>query len=102
MEEAASERRSPRRGQRRAAEVVGAAAIHRARARAQQAGTRVRGSSARGFFYFYIFYFCFLQKYIFDFKIYRNILRPPGSRAVGTWPPGSGAAGAFVQKLLLK
>jgi hypothetical protein len=47
VEEAASERRSPRRGQRRAAEVVGAAAIHRARARAQQAGTRVRGSAAQ-------------------------------------------------------
>ena len=36
-----------RRGQRLAAEVVGAAAIHRARARAQQAGTRVRGSAAQ-------------------------------------------------------
>ena len=27
------------------------------------------------FFYFYIFYFRFLQKYIFDLEIYRNIPR---------------------------
>ena len=38
------------------------------------------------FFYFYIFYFRFLQKYIFDLEIYRNIPRPPGS----------GVAGAFL------
>ena len=29
------------------------------------------------FFYFFIFYFHFLQKYIIVFKIYRNIPRPP-------------------------
>jgi hypothetical protein len=34
------------------------------------------------FFIFYIFYFRFLQKYIFVFEIYRNIPRPaaPGGR----------------------
>jgi len=40
------------------------------------------------FFYFYIFYFRFLQKYIFDLEIYSNIPRPPGN----------GAAGAFLKK----
>ena len=35
----------------------------------------------RGFFIFFYFYFCFLQKYIFDLKIYRNIPRPPRCRA---------------------
>ena len=49
-------------------------------------------------FYFYIFHFRFLQKYIFIFEIYRNIPRPPRCRAAGTWPPGSGAAGAFLKK----
>ena len=52
----------------------------------------------RRFFYFYIFYFRFLQKYIFVFEIYRNIPRPPRCRAVGTWSPRCGAAGAFLQK----
>jgi hypothetical protein len=32
------------------------------------------------FFIFFIFYFCFLQKYIFDLEIYRNI---PGRSAAG-------------------
>ena len=49
-------------------------------------------------FNFYIFYFHFLQKYIFDMEIYRNIPRPPGCRAAGTWPPGCRAAGANLQK----
>ena len=40
-------------------------------------------------FYFYIFYFRFLQKYIFDLKIYMNIPRPPRCRA----------AGAFLKKI---
>ena len=31
-------------------------------------------------------------------EIYRNIPRPPRCRAAGTWPPGSGAAGAFLKK----
>ena len=53
-------------------------------------------------FYFFIFRFCFLQKYIFIFEIYRNILRPPRCRAAGTWSPRCGAAKAFVQKLLRK
>ena len=35
------------------------------------------------FFNFYIFYFHFLQKYIFDMEIYRNIPRPPRCRAAG-------------------
>jgi len=35
------------------------------------------------FFYFYIFYFCFFQKYIFEFELYRNIPRPPCCRAAG-------------------
>ena len=52
------------------------------------------------FFYFFIFYFRFLQKYIFDLEICRNIPRPSGCRAAGTWPPGSGAAGAFLEKNL--
>ena len=34
-----------------------------------------RSSAARWFFYF--FYFRFLQKYIFDLQIYKNIPRPP-------------------------
>ena len=51
-----------------------------------------------GFLFFY-FYFRFLQKYIFDLEIYRNIPRPPRCRAAGTWPPGSGAAGAFLKKI---
>ena len=53
-------------------------------------------------FYFYILYFRFLQKYIFVFEIYMNIPRPPRCRAAGTWPPGSGAAGAYLQKKLTK
>ena len=53
----------------------------------------------RRFFYFFIFYFRFLQKYIFDLEIYRNIPRPPRCRTAGTWPPGSGAAGAFLEKI---
>ena len=47
---------------------------------------------------FFIFYFCFLQKYIFKLGIYRNIPRPPCCRAAGTWPPGCRAAGANLQK----
>ena len=46
----------------------------------------------RGFFIFFIFYFCFLQKYIFIFEIYRNIPRPPSCRA----------AGIYLQKLSRK
>jgi len=37
------------------------------------------------FFYFFIFQFRYLQKYIFIFEIYRNIPRPPCCRAAGTW-----------------
>ena len=48
-------------------------------------------------FYFYILYFRFLQKYIFVFEIYMNIPRPPRCQAAGTWPPGSRAAGAYLQ-----
>ena len=48
---------------------------------------------------FFIFYFHFLQKYIFVFEIYRNIPRPPRRRAAGTWSPRCGAAGAFLQKI---
>ena len=53
-------------------------------------------------FYFYIFYFRFLQKYIFDLENYRNIPRPPRCRAAGTWPPGNRAAGAYLKKNLQK
>ena len=49
-------------------------------------------------FYFYIFYFRFLQKYIFVFEIYRNIPRPPHCRAAGTWSPCCEATGVFLQK----
>ena len=48
---------------------------------------------------FFIFYFHFLQKYIFVFEIYMNIPRLPRCGAAGTWLPGSGAAGAFVKKI---
>ena len=47
------------------------------------------GCRSTAVFYFYIFYFCFLQKYIFDLEIYRNIPRPPRCRA----------AGAFLKKI---
>jgi len=56
---------------------------------------KLKALGGRGFF---IFYFYFLQKYIFDLEIYRNIPRLPGSGAAGTWPPGSWAAGANLQK----
>ena len=49
-------------------------------------------SASSGFFYFFIFHFRFLQKYIFIFKIYRNISRPPHC----------GVAGAFLQKFSRK
>ena len=49
-------------------------------------------------FYFYIFYFRILQKYIFVFEIYMNIPRPPRCRAAGTWPAGSRTAGAYLKK----
>ena len=52
------------------------------------------------FLFFFIFYFRFLQKYIFVFKIYRNIPRPPRCRAAGTCSPRCGAAGVFLQKFL--
>ena len=48
---------------------------------------------------FLFFIFVFYKKYIFDLEIYRNIPRPPRCRAAGTWPPGSGAAGAFLKKI---
>ena len=51
-----------------------------------------------GFFIFFIFYFRFLQKYIFILKIYRNIPPPPRCWAAGIWSPRCGAAGAFLQK----
>ena len=36
---------------------------------------------------FFIFLFSFFtKKYIFDLEIYRNIPRPPGSRAAGAYP----------------
>ena len=48
------------------------------------------------FFYFFIFYFHFLQKYIFVFNIYKNIPRPPSCRAAGTWSLRCRAAGAYL------
>ena len=59
-------------------------------------------TSLMRFFYFYIFYFRFLQKYIFDLEIYRNIPGRPVSAKkeenklqIGPWgrSPGCGAAG---------
>jgi len=50
----------------------------------------IRGHQLRRFFYFY---FHLLQKYIFDLEIYKNI-----PRAVGIYPPGSGAAEIFLEK----
>jgi len=46
--------------------------------------------SEHDFFIFLFFYFCFLQKYIFDLEIYRNI---PGRPAAGRPGPGRPAAG---------
>ena len=50
------------------------------------------------FFYFFIFYFRFLQKYFFVFEIYSNIGRPARCGAVGAflqkfWRTGRPAAG---------
>ena len=42
------------------------------------------------FFYFFIFYFRFLQKYIFVLEIYSNIGRPPRYRTAGTGRPATG------------
>jgi len=39
---------------------------------------------SRGFLFF-LFFSRFLQKYIFDMEIYRNIPRPPGCRAAGAY-----------------
>ena len=47
-------------------------------------------SGSRDGFFIFIFF-------IFVFEIYRNIPRPPRCRAAGTWPPGSGAAGALCK-----
>ena len=47
---------------------------------------------------FFIFFISvFLQKYIFDLEIYRNIPRPPRCRAARTWSPRCGAAGLFCK-----
>ena len=43
--------------------------------------------AARRFLYFYIFQNHFLQKYIFDFRIYRFITMPPGRGVAGGLPP---------------
>ena len=63
-------------------------------------GRRTRAFQLRRFgwfFYFYIFQFCFLQKYIFVFEIYKYIPLHPCCRAAGTWSPRCGAAGGFQQ-----
>ena len=39
---------------------------------------------------------------MFVFQIYTNIPRPPRCRAAGTWPPGSWAVGAYLQKKTTK
>ena len=39
-------------------------------------------------FIFFIFYFYFLQKYIFDLEIYRNILRPLRCRTLAARQQG--------------
>ena len=48
-------------------------------------------------FYFYIFYFHFLQKYIFVFEIYRNIPRPPCCRRPGPGRPAAGRQGLLCK-----
>ena len=53
----------------------------------------VMGARAGVLFYFYIFQFRFLQKYIFVFEIYKYIPRPPSCRAGGTWSPAAGRQG---------
>jgi len=45
------------------------------------------------FFYFYILYFCFLQKYIFDLEIYKNIPRRPAAGRPGPGRPAAGRQG---------
>jgi len=67
-----------------------------------QIGESLGTRRARFFLFCYFFIFVFYKKYIFDLEIYKNIPRPPRCRVAGTWPPGSRAAGVFVQKLLLK
>ena len=52
------------------------------------------GGKPTRFFYFYIFYFRFLQKYIFDLEIYINIPRPPGS-----WTAGANLQKKYNKKL---
>ena len=52
----------------------------------------------RGFLFLYFLFLFFTKKYIFVLEIYRNIPPPPRCRAAGTWPPGSGAARAFLKK----
>ena len=64
-----------------------------------RAGRRSCPQTQARFFYFFIFYFRFLQKYIFVFKIYKNIPRPPRCRTTGTRSPRCGAAEAFLQKI---
>ena len=72
-------------------------------------GPEAERTESKRFFLFLYFYFCFLQKYIFDLEIYRNIPRPPRCGAAvaylqkkdekncrqvpGDWSPGSWAAG---------
>ena len=57
-----------------------------------------RATFQKRFLIFIFFISVFLQKYIFDMEIYRNIPRPPRYRAAGTWPPRCRAAGANLQK----
>ena len=50
----------------------------------------------RGFF---IFYFRFLQKYIFVFKIYKNIPGRPAAGRPGPGRPATGRQGLFYKKI---
>ena len=54
------------------------------------------------FFYFYIFYFNFLQKYIFDLEIYRSILGHPAAGLPGSGRPAAGRQGLERKKIRKK
>ena len=98
MKQKCKEEINPETGGRRARKPYRRSHPARLLAGGQRSGGRAGGACGcegavrGGFFYFYIFYFRFLQKYIFVFEIYRNISGRPG--------PGRSAAGR--QKFLCK
>ena len=59
-------------------------------------GSKRQGRKRRGFFYF-IFSFRFLQKYIFVFEIYRNIAGRPAAGRPGPGRPAAGRQGLLCK-----